>query len=216
MFSLNSTLRESAITKKTLKHTQTSTNMSVREGETTRRTTYVGNSQQMLRDIRQSLMHLRRQPEQRQEPPRISQQSAAAPSSNAATTVVQESTTQANATRPIAHNQNRRGMSHAKALAEIRSSLKPFETTESGYSSCSESGESINKQYLMSQLKAMGLDEVCISESSFCILTRFCCLSSFAAFCRCFVSLCMLHVYIHYARVLHVYLHRSSFTGLQR
>lgn len=133
--------------------------MSVREGETTRRTTYVGNSQQMLRDIRQSLMHLRRQPEQRQEPPRISQQSAAAPSSNAATTVVQESTTQANATRPIAHNQNRRGMSHAKALAEIRSSLKPFETTESGYSSCSESGESINKQYLMSQLKAMGLDE---------------------------------------------------------
>lgn len=133
----------------------------MREGEPTRRTTYVGNSQQMLRDIKKSLQHLKRQPEQ---PQRLSQQPAATPSSNTATTVVHEQTTQPNASR-IAHNPNRRGMSHAKALAEIRSSLKPFEATESGYSSCSENGEAINKQYLMSQLKAMGLDEDTATEA---------------------------------------------------
>lgn len=133
----------------------------MREGEQTRRTTYVGNSQQMLRDIKKSLQHLKRQPEQ---PQRLSQQAAATPSSNAATTVVHEQTTQANATR-IVHNPNRRGMSHAKALAEIRSSLKPFEATESGYSSCSENGEAFNKQYLMGQLKAMGLDEDMATEA---------------------------------------------------
>lgn len=133
----------------------------MREGEPTRRTTYVGNSQQMLRDIKKSLQHLKRQPEQ---PQRLSQQPAATPSSNTATTVVHEQTTQPNASR-IAYNPNRRGMSHAKALAEIRSSLKPFEATESGYSSCSENGEAINKQYLMSQLKAMGLDEDTATEA---------------------------------------------------
>lgn len=133
----------------------------MREGEPTRRTTYVGNSQQMLRDIKKSLQHLKRQPEQ---PQRLSQQPVATPSSNTATTVVHEQTTQPNASR-IAHNPNRRGMSHAKALAEIRSSLKPFEATESGYSSCSENGEAINKQYLMSQLKAMGLDEDTATEA---------------------------------------------------
>lgn len=160
--------------------------MSMREGEQTRRTTYVGNSQQMLRDIKKSLQHLKRQPEQ---PQRLSQQAAATPSSNAATTVVHEQTTQANATR-IVHNPNRRGMSHAKALAEIRSSLKPFEATESGYSSCSENGEAFNKQYLMGQLKAMGLDEVLYLYDNlhFLCLKDFHDLGSFVASCRRFFS----------------------------
>lgn len=149
-----------------MKHTQTSTKMAEREGEpAARRIAYVGNSQLMLRDIKQSLRHLSRQPEQRvQEASRISQQPATS-GSNVAT--VAETASQSNASRSMAQNPNRR-ISTARALAEIRSSLKPFETTESGYSSCSESGESINKQFL-SQLKAMGLDEVCIMETELCI-----------------------------------------------
>lgn len=152
-----------------MKHTQTSTKMAEREGEpAARRIAYVGNSQLMLRDIKQSLRHLSRQPDQRPEATRISQQSAT-PGSNVAT--VAETTLQANASRPMAQNSNRR-ISTARALAEIRSSLKPFETTESGYSSCSESGEAINKQFL-SQLKAMGLDEVRIMKTVLCISRAF-------------------------------------------
>lgn len=142
--------------------------MSGREGEPPPRPKiFVGNSQQMLRDIKQSLKHLTRQPEAR-----ISQQTAASnegPKINA--TVVDPRAQQASgvANRPMVHNPNRRFSGHAKALAEIRSSLKPFETPESGYSSCSESstcaqpaGESINKQVL-EQLRAIGLDdEVCV------------------------------------------------------
>lgn len=138
--------------------------MAEREGEPARKIAFVGNSQQMLRDIKQSLRHLKRQPEQqRPEATRISQQPATSAGSNA----VIVGHAEPNATRPMAQNPNRR-ISHAKALAEIRSSLKPFETTESGYSSCSESGESINKQFL-SQLKALGFDEVCIIETALCI-----------------------------------------------
>lgn len=140
-----------------MKPTQTSTKMAEREGEpAARRIAYVGNSQQMLRDIKQSLRHLSRQPEQRPEAPRISQQPASS-SSNVAT--VAEIPPQANASRTMTQNPSRRTFT-ARALAEIRSSLKPFETTESGYSSSSECGESMNKQFL-SQLRAMGLDEVC-------------------------------------------------------
>lgn len=130
--------------------------MAEREGEPARKIAFVGNSQQMLRDIKQSLRHLKRQPEQqRPETTRISQQPATSAGSNSVT-VGQHA--EPNTTKPMAQNSSRR-ISHAKALAEIRSSLKPFETTESGYSSCSESGESINKQFL-SQLKALGFDEV--------------------------------------------------------
>lgn len=133
--------------------------MAEREGEPARKIAFVGNSQQMLRDIKQSLRHLKRQPEQqRPEATRISQQPATSAGSNSVTVG------EPNATRPLAQNPNRR-ISHAKALAEIRSSLKPFETTESGYSSCSESGESINKQFF-STLKALGFDEVCIMEAA--------------------------------------------------
>ena len=125
----------------------------------------------MLRDIKQSLRHLKRQPEQqRPETTRILQQPATSAGSNSVT-VGQHA--EPNTTRSMAQNPNRRITgSHAKALAEIRSSLKPFETTESGYSSCSESGESINKQFL-SQLKALGFDEVCNMETGLIFNTLF-------------------------------------------
>lgn len=131
--------------------------MAEREGEQARKIAFVGNSQQMLRDIKQSLRHLKRQPEQqRPETTRILQQ----PATSAGSSSVTVGHAEPNAARSMAQNPSRR-ISRARALAEIRSSLKPFETTESGYSSCSESGESINKQFL-SQLMAMGFDEVCI------------------------------------------------------
>ena len=143
--------------------------MAEREGEPARKIAFVGNSQQMLRDIKQSLRHLKRQPEQqRPETTRISQQPATSAGCNSVT-VGQHA--EPNATRPMAQNPNRR-ISHAKALAEIRSSLKPFETTESGYSSCSESGESVNKQFL-NQLKALGFDEVCNMETALKFNTLF-------------------------------------------
>lgn len=145
------------------------TNREIEEmAESTKPRTYVGNSQQMLRDIKQSLKHLSRQPEARG-----TQQTTASNTGPKGSATVVEAVSQASgvaANRPMVHNPNRRFSGHAKALAEIRSMLKPFETPESGYSSCSESssctqpaGESINKQVL-EQLRAMGLDEVCVSN----------------------------------------------------
>lgn len=74
----------------------------------------------------------------------------------------------------MVHNPNRRFSGHARALAEIRSSLKPFEATESGYSSCNEGQsctqpESINKQVL-DQLRAAGVEEVCFD---LCFMSHF-------------------------------------------
>ena len=133
---------------------------------------YVGNSQFMLREIRESLQHLKRQSD-RQESSGSQLRSG---SNTTLTGNVGEQSSQ--------HNPNRRFSGHAKTLAEIRNSLEPYATTtpsmneftsavdpystqlpESGYSSSSEcstfssSGESANRQYL-NQLKPMGLDEV--------------------------------------------------------
>lgn len=124
---------------------------------------FVGNSQQMLRDIKQSLKHLTRQPEGRTQ-----QTTASNAGARVNATVVEQAAVM---NRPIGHNPNRRFSGHAKALAEIRSSLKPFEAPESGYSSCSEStsstqpaGEAISKR-LLEQLKVMGLDEELATEA---------------------------------------------------
>lgn len=101
--------------------------------------TYVGNHPQMLRDINDTLRHLRnRQP------------TPEALNGNGTT----------NAPR---QPPRRISGQHAKALAEIRSSLEPYAASESGYSSCSEcstpSAETVNRQFL-NQLKAVGYDEV--------------------------------------------------------
>ena len=138
------------------------------EGEQPKPKVYIGNQQQMLRDIKQSLKHLTRQPEVR-----ATQQTVASNTISKVNSTGVEATAQASglvnvANKPMVHNPNRRFSGHTRALAEIRSSLKPFETPESGYSSCSESpsctqpvGETINKQAL-EQLRAIGLDEVCL------------------------------------------------------
>ena len=137
------------------------------EGDQPKPKVYVGNHQQMLRDIKQSLKHLTRQPEVR-----TTQQTVASNTISKINSTGVEQTAQASgvnvSNKPMVHNPNRRFSGHARALAEIRSSLKPFETPESGYSSCSESpsctqpvGETINKQVL-EQLRAIGLDEVCL------------------------------------------------------
>lgn len=137
------------------------------EGEQPKPKIFVGNHQQMLRDIKQSLKHLTRQPEGRN-PQQTAASSSTGPRKNA--TVV-ESTAQGSGAvnKTMVHNPNRRFSGHAKILAEIKSSLKPFETPESGYSSCSEgpsctSPESINKQVL-DQLRAIGLDEESATEA---------------------------------------------------
>lgn len=121
---------------------------------------FVGNHQQMLRDIKQSLKHLTRQPEVK-----TSQQPS--DSATKTTSAIFEPANQVSgvSNKPMVHNPNRRFSGHARALAEIRSSLKPFEATESGYSSCNEGQsctqpESINKQVL-DQLRAAGVEEVC-------------------------------------------------------
>lgn len=125
---------------------------------------FVGNHQQMLRDIKQSLKHLTRQPEVKN-----SQQ----PNDSAikTTSAIFEPTNQASglSNKPMVHNPSRRFSGHARALAEIRSSLKPFEATESGYSSCNEGQsctqpESINKQVL-DQLRAAGVEEESVTEA---------------------------------------------------
>lgn len=106
--------------------------------------TFVGNQQQMLRDIRENLRHLHRQSPKPQGSEGAKVCGSEAPNGN--------------------RQQNRRiSGQHQKALAEIRSSLEPYATSESGYSSCSEcstpSADGINRQYL-NQLKAIGYDEV--------------------------------------------------------
>lgn len=142
---------------------------------------FVGNHQQMLRDIKQSLKHLTRQPEVKN-----SQQ----PSDSAikTTSAIFEPTNQASglSNKPMVHNPSRRFSGHARALAEIRSSLKPFEATESGYSSCNEGQsctqpESINKQVL-DQLRAAGVEEVC--HVAFPTLWKFLTLHKQRGFCK--------------------------------
>lgn len=128
---------------------------------------FVGNHQQMLRDIEQSLKHLKKKPEKKR-----TQQPTASNTATKATTAVFEPTSQARglSNKPVVHNPSRRFSGHEKALAEIKSSLKPFETPESGYSSCNESSistqpESINKRVL-DQLRAVGImDEETASEA---------------------------------------------------
>ena len=124
---------------------------------------FVGNSQQMLRDIKQSLKHLTRQPETKTQQP-----SQAVNAGLKANTTVVEQPPQSSVVvnRPVGHNPSRRFSGHAKALDQIRSSLKPYEAPESGYSSCTEScstsqpaGETINKQVL-EKLRMLGFDEV--------------------------------------------------------
>lgn len=125
--------------------------------------TMVMNSQQMLREIRESLLHLRRQP---QDPkcgvPVTEVRTTAAPTSENAASSITSTPGIPNSRYPL---QNRRfsGSGHAETLAKIRSSLEPYAASESGYSSCSESTASytdgISRAYLK-QLVAIGYDEV--------------------------------------------------------
>jgi hypothetical protein len=125
--------------------------------------TLVMNSHQMLREIRESLLHLRRQP---QDPltgmPATDVRTSGAPTSENASSSVSSTPGMPNSRYPL---QTRRfsGSGHAETLAKIRSSLEPYAASESGYSSCSESNASntdgIHRQFLH-QLVAIGYDEV--------------------------------------------------------
>lgn len=128
-----------------------------------RPTTMVMNSHQMLREIRESLIHLRRQPQDSKSGiPTTEVRTTGAPTSENAACSLTSTPGVPNSRYPL---QNRRfsGSGHAETLAKIRSSLEPYAASESGYSSCSESTASstdgINRQYLK-QLVAIGYDEV--------------------------------------------------------
>ncbi|EDO36033.1 predicted protein, partial [Nematostella vectensis] len=115
----------------------------------TRPQPYVGNSQQMLKEIRESLKHLPRQQQ--------GQQPTGDVRTSGATTCITPVTTQLNRGQQNRVNANGK----ARALAEIRNSLEPYAACESGYSSCTESTahlENINKQ-LNHQLMAIGYDQ---------------------------------------------------------
>ena len=133
-----------------------------------KRQVYVGNSQKMLSEIRESLKHLKRKPENSQQRQQtIETKTSAAFTENVSTAPTSSASSQhfTNTTRSYTLNNNNRRSSYAPQLAEIRSSLEPYfyGTCESGYSSCSEcstpSAETINKQFLQ-QLVAIGFEEV--------------------------------------------------------
>lgn len=136
-----------------------------------KRQQYVGNSQKMLSEIRESLKHLKRKPENSQLPQRqaIETRTKGAITENVSTVPTSSAPAQqlSNATRSFPLNNNRRSsvQSYAQQLAEIRSSLEPYATCESGYSSCSEcstpSAETMNRQFhsFLQQLVAIGFDE---------------------------------------------------------
>ena len=132
-----------------------------------KREVYVGNSQKMLMEIRESLKHLKRKPENVHQKQQFSEtRTSAAFTENVSTTPTSSATSQhlANAVRTFPMSNQRRS-SYAQQLAEIRNSIEPYVhgTCESGYSSPSEcstpSAESINKQFLQ-QLVAIGFEEV--------------------------------------------------------
>ena len=135
-----------------------------------KRQTYVGNSQKMLSEIRESLKHLKRKPENSQPPQRnIETRTSGAITENVSTMPSSIAPQQlSNATRSFSLGNNRRSSIHnyAQQLAEIRNSLEPYATCESGYSSCSEcstpSAETMNRQFqsFLQQLVAIGIDEV--------------------------------------------------------
>lgn len=149
-----------------------------------KRQVYVGNSQRMLSEIRESLKHLKRKPENvQQKQQTIETRTSAAFTENVSTAPSSSGTSQhlTNATRNFPHNNNNNNRrssyghpSYAPQLAEIRNSIEPYfyGACESGYSSCSEcstpSAETINKQFLH-QLVTIGFEEVGrVSELTLC------------------------------------------------
>ncbi|XP_002738496.1 uncharacterized protein LOC100313645 [Saccoglossus kowalevskii] len=82
--------------------------------------TYVGNSQQMLQEIRESLKHLQIQPEQNQDLSSKNQTHRAASSDSGSSQMAAQQ-------GASGRQQNRFG-SHQKALAQIKNSLEPYQT----------------------------------------------------------------------------------------
>ena len=119
----------------------------------------VGDGQQMLRDIKQSLKHFTRQSETKTQQPSASN---AGPKAN---TTVEEQEPQSSlvVNRPVGHTPNRRFLGHASALDQIRI---PYEASESGYSSCAEScnssqsAEETIDEEVLEKLRVLGFDEV--------------------------------------------------------
>lgn len=114
--------------------------------------TFVGNNRHMLQEIRDNLSHLRK-----------NQEGNAADLANIKPELSQSTP---NLVDKSAAKMTRLDLYHQKALAEIRDSLRPFQTVSDTSSTASSSSSSqangdidVNKQMLQ-QLVACGIDEV--------------------------------------------------------